>query len=120
MVYQFSKTGELLKIWKSVSDIERTLGYLRATISKACSKKTINKSAYGYYWSYDIINHFCGIGQENKKIKIIQCTLDNEIINVWDSISEAAINTNSSKSSIIRCCKNKQKSCNGFIWKYKL
>ena len=30
----------------------------------------------------------------------------------------AAKETKSSKSSIIRCCKNKQKTANNFIWKY--
>ena len=119
MVYQFSKDGTLLMKWNAIRDVQRKLGYLPSTISKACSSNTNNNSAYGYYWSYtNKLEKLVGIGQETKKIKIRQFDLENNLINVWNSISEASIKTNSSKSSIIRCCKNKQKTCNNFIWKY--
>ena len=58
-------------------------------------------------------------GKELKKKKVTQKSLNGEIINVWGSISEAAKKTNSSKSAIIRCCKNKQNKTNNFIWEYK-
>lgn len=119
IIYQFSSEGELIKKWNGVRDIERELKFLSSTISKACSINTNNNSAYGFYWSYnESLNNFSGIGQENNKLQIQQLSLNGELIKIWSSISIAAKETNSSKASIIRCCKNKQKTCNNFIWKY--
>lgn len=44
--------------------------------------------------------------------------MENNLIKTFDSISKAAKETNTSKASIIRCCKDKQKTANNFIWKY--
>ena len=119
IVYQFSYKGDLIKKWNGVRDIERELKFLSSTISKACSVNTNNNSAYGFYWSYsEHLDNLSGIGQENNKLQIQQFSLDGELLKIWSSISMAAKETNSSKSSIIRCCKNKQKTCNNFIWKY--
>lgn len=119
VVYQFNSKGELIKKWNGVRDIERELKFLSSTISKACAINTNNNSAYGFYWSYnENLNNFSGIGQENNKLQIQQFSLEDKLIKTWSSISTAAKETNSSKSSIIRCCKNKQKTCNNFIWKY--
>lgn len=119
IIYQFSPKGNLIKKWNGVRDVERTLNFLSSTISKACSDKTNNNSAYGFYWSYsENLNNFSGIGQENNKLQIQQFSIDGKLIKIWSSISIAAKETNSSKASIIRCCKNKQKTCNNFIWKY--
>lgn len=119
IIYQFDSNGSLIKKWYGVRDIERELKFLSSTISKACSANTNNNSAYGFYWSYNgDLNSFSGIGQQNNKLKIQQISLEGELVKTWDSISLAAKETSSSKSSIIRCCKNKQKTCNNFIWKY--
>lgn len=119
VVYHFNSKGELIKKWNGVRDIERELKFLSSTISKACTINTNNNSAYGFYWSYnENLNNFSGIGQENNKLQIQQFSLEDKLIKTWSSISTAAKETNSSKSSIIRCCKNKQKTCNNFIWKY--
>lgn len=119
-VYQFSKFGNFIKTWDSVHDIQRNLGYRCGTISKACNNTYINnKTAYGFFWSYDnnIANKLkngCG----HVKIKVNQKDLNNKLMNTWDSISEAAIETKSAKASIIRCCKHKQKTCNNFLFEY--
>jgi len=119
VIYQFNSKKELIKKWDGVGDIERELKFLNSTISKACTINTNNNSAYGFYWSYDEnLNNFSGIGQENNKLQIQQFSLEGKLIKTWSSISIAVKETNSSKSSIIRCCKNKQKTCNNFIWKY--
>ena len=119
VIYQFDSNGNLVKKWHGVRDIERELNFLSSTISKACSVDTNNNSAYGFYWSYsEHLDNLSGIGQENNKLQIKQFSLDGELLKIWSSISMAAKETKSSKSSIIRCCKNKQKTCNNFIWKY--
>jgi group I intron endonuclease len=54
----------------------------------------------------------------NKK-SISQYDLENTHINDFESINEAARSTNIGKDSISACCRNKQKTAGGFIWKYK-
>ena len=56
--------------------------------------------------------------KDNKK-KIIQYSINGDLIADYDSTMEAERNTNVNHSSIIRCCKGKQKEAGGYIWKYK-
>ena len=49
-VFQYTKTGEFVKKWKSTHDVERNLGYDQGHISACCLGKY--KSAYGFIWKY--------------------------------------------------------------------
>lgn len=44
------KSNKLVKEWKSISQIQKTLGYSTSFISKCCKHKC--KQAYGYTWEY--------------------------------------------------------------------
>lgn len=50
---------------------------------------------------------------------VVQYSKDGELIVEYPSIMEAERQTGCDKSSICQCCKGKQKSAGGFIWKYK-
>lgn len=50
--------------------------------------------------------------------QVVQCNLKGNIINTYPSINEAARQTNIDRSSIVLCCKGKNKTSGGFIWKY--
>ena len=49
-VLQLSLSGELIKEWISVREIERQLGFDHSTICKSCNGK--QKTAYGFKWCY--------------------------------------------------------------------
>ena len=49
-VQQFTKSGEFVKEWKSLHDIERNLGYSSSNISGSC--RGARKSAYNFIWKY--------------------------------------------------------------------
>ena len=51
----------------------------------------------------------------DKPLQVNQYNMEGILIKTWVSISEASKQTKTSKSSIIRCCKNKQKTANNFI-----
>lgn len=51
MVWQFSLQWDLIKIWNSLSDIERELNMSNSLISRVCTWK--QKTAYWYKWSYN-------------------------------------------------------------------
>lgn len=55
---------------------------------------------------------------EKISIKVVQLSLDGELIKVWNSLSEAERNLGADRSSIIRVCKGKQKTCIGYRWLY--
>ena len=50
---------------------------------------------------------------------ILQYTLDGIFIRDWDSATTASKELNIFQTSITACCKGKQKSAYGFIWRYK-
>lgn len=52
-------------------------------------------------------------------IPILQFSLNNEFIKEWKSAKEIGLNFNVDSTSFIQCCKHKQKTAYGFIWKYK-
>lgn len=50
---------------------------------------------------------------------VYQLDKNGNIINEFDSIFMAAQYINRDNSSISKCCKGKQKTCGGYMWKYK-
>lgn len=50
IVLQYTKTGEFIREWVSVSEIERQLGYFIQNISDCCLGK--NKTSHGFIWKY--------------------------------------------------------------------
>ena len=54
--------------------------------------------------------------QSNKKV--IQLDENYTIVKIWDGIRIVERETGFNRTSIIRCCKGKQKTAYGFHWKY--
>lgn len=53
-----------------------------------------------------------------KSKPIIQFTKDGEFIRKWDCSMDIQRELGIEHSNISRCCKGKQKTCGGFIWRY--
>lgn len=51
-VYQYDLYGNLIKVWDSVMEIKRCLGYDTGSISKFCRNKVNWKHCYGFIWKY--------------------------------------------------------------------
>ena len=49
-VGQYTTNGKLLKIWQSLMEVQRQLGFAPSNICKVARGK--NKTAYGYVWKY--------------------------------------------------------------------
>ena len=49
-VGQYTREGELIKVWQSVSEVQRQLGFTKQNISQAARGK--QKTAYGFVWKY--------------------------------------------------------------------
>lgn len=52
-VYQYTLEGELVAVWSSASEVEKTLGFNRSHISQCCNGK--RKTANGYRWSHNLL-----------------------------------------------------------------
>lgn len=52
-VIQKSLQGEIIKVWSSLNEIKRALGYSCGNICNCCRGLEHYKSAYGYIWQYE-------------------------------------------------------------------
>lgn len=117
-VYQYVKDGTFLKEYVSLREAERQTGIFASSIRHAIKGRGYSKSAGGFLWSYNKVEKHHGyVGPIS--IVIEQYSLDNKLIQEFESICDAAKQLKISKSGIIRCCKGKQKKCRNFIFKYK-
>jgi len=67
--------------------------------------------------SMNMIHNAVNKPEFSKKVKQINKDT-NELINVYNSIKEASISTNSNNTSIIHCCSGKYNTANGYKWSY--
>lgn len=56
--------------------------------------------------------------EASKKVKIVQLTLEGELIKKWNSIKEASRDIGKTPSSISECCKGTRLTAYGFKWMY--
>lgn len=52
------------------------------------------------------------------QLKVVQLDLKNNIIEIYNSLTEASQKTNTQLSKICSCCKGKRKTSNGYKWQY--
>lgn len=120
-VKQYTKSGELVKEWVSAAEIERVLGYHAENISACCLGK--QKTCKRFIWQFsdtkltiDKIKKLNKKEYHFKKVKML--TIDGELINEFDSVSEAAKYIDCPSYQISKVCTGKQKSCRGYKWSY--
>lgn len=119
-VYQYSKNGVLLNTFQSIKEASEYSGAKIDTISRQCNNKT-NAILSDYVWSFcELTYEEIQLKLQNKNNKkVCQYNDKNELINIYNSISEAAESLNIKNSSgISRCCKKKRKHFRGFKWYY--
>jgi len=125
-VVQLNGNYELIKEFTCERYAEQELGINVTNISQVCLGKA--KSAGGYIFMFkpdyeakkDELN---GKSIEIKpyRRKVIQLTLNNELIACYESIKSASEKLNIDESSISNVCKGRrQKTAGGFKWEYAI
>ena len=124
-VYQFTLDGILVATYASVNEASVAVGLAASSISNVLNKR--NHTAGNFIWSYTLkdiaervetYNHRFKHPRYNDQ-KVGKYDSDNNLIQIYNSISEAARQNNiSSSSNITSCCQGRRKTCGGFIWKY--
>jgi group I intron endonuclease len=125
-VYQIdTQTLEIVNEYESATAAASNPGQ-ESQIAKVCRGKV--STAYGYYWCYveNYNNQWKpkpdyrpGSLRSNKRkvLKIDKST--GETLSTYDSITQAAAMNSLRHSGISQTCRNQQKECGGFVWKYK-
>lgn len=120
-VYQYSLSGDLIKKWNSIADVERETGYRGSSITSACKGRI--KQSYGFIWSREEKeqSYFSGstlLGSKRKNRPVLQFSKEGEFIKKWPSATEAARKFGFDSSSISKACRGKTTFYKGFIWKF--
>jgi hypothetical protein len=51
-------------------------------------------------------------------VKVAQYSLDGKLIKIWDRMADASRHLKCPHGEISACCRQKQSTCRGYIWKY--
>ena len=115
-VYQYSLSGEFIKEWNSVSEIENKLGYNGFTIRNVCNGDE-HLSAYGYQWSYKKVDNIGEYNSLTQKKTVYQYDKQGNLVNVYDTILSVA-EDGFSFGNVTNCCRGIRKTSSGYVWSY--
>ena len=126
-VLQFDLLGHFLNKFECAEDAARTVDGSRNVISGCCKGRS--SVAYGYIWIYE--ENYDPTQPVQKKPRkqrdldtyfskaILQYTVDGVFVKEFVSTAEAHRQTNINVNCIKDCCRGRQKTAGGFIWRYK-
>lgn len=89
----------------SIEDLSKVLNTSRTTARK-------------YLQAFDLYDSFKAKYDFHSK-PVLQCDISGNVIREWPSITDASNTLILNNCGIIKCCKHEQRSCGGFLWKYK-
>ena len=126
-IYQLDFNNDIIEEWDSIEKASKDLKLQKSCICNVLKER--NKTSGGYYWcykeKYNKQKEHTKYDTNKKKIKQINKETNN-LIEIWNSISEAAVsitNKNCSikatKSNISKCARGLVVSCQGFKWEYE-
>lgn len=116
-VKQFTLSGEYVKTWDSIKEVEAFLNIngAEANIVACCLNR--KKRAYGYIWKYE---------EDNSPVKpqmpyrhpVCQYTKDGEFVAIYSTLKEAFDITGIKETSIGNCLHGRSNSAGGYVWKF--
>lgn len=109
-VKQFDKNGNLMRIWNSLSQIEKELGYFKQNISNACKGKL--RYSHGYMWEYADSSSQIVM---NRPVIVYK---GSEYIGTFASAKKAAKILGLCYTSVNKCLRGYHASNKGYIFKY--
>jgi len=116
-IYQYDLNGNFIKEWKSITKAANEFKLDKTGIQHCC--KGCLKTYKNYIWSYKKLNK----DEINKRlknnvlVKINQCDNNGNILNTFNSITEAAKFVGCNPSAISMYLSGVRKNVKGYIWK---
>ena len=119
VIYQYDLQGNFIKEWSSI--IDTGFNNLKP---KSSSQNGNYFFARGYLWSHNFnlsVDGYKKFDYITHKKQIEMFDLNNNKLNTFDSVKEAALflNKTSSRADISKAANGKRKSALGYFWKYK-
>lgn len=136
-VNKYDLYGNFIKQYESLCSVKEEFGQA-TSVWKVCNRYVGKKgdhmyTAHGYQWRYaDDCSDIKPLQIPNKDYsymkkrspksfgakEVVQYDLDKNYISSFESMTIASEKTKISRSGIGKCCKEKQKTCGGYIWRY--
>ena len=113
-VEMYSLKGELLETFSSIAEAARKTGCERSAIKRCCRGEL--KSHGGYIWKCSEILYEKKYNNTAKKVQQI-CPENNKVIQVFNSISQAAKSLGKETSLIRRALNDEKRTAYGYKWK---
>lgn len=133
-VLQYTPNGKFVKKWDNIAEIEKFYNCNRTGIANCLSGK--NKTSFNFIWiAYNGDGDIAGTippaiyGKKNcgkettyhqsgkKGRKVLQYTLDGELIKEWDNCYQASKELKIAKQNIYVSANSKHGKSHGYIWK---
>lgn len=119
-VYKYDLEGNYIESYKSISEAARNNNTLCSDIAEAVKGKKITIA--GFQWRLSEIIEGIGKPREhrynNKTIYQID-SINNNVVNIWKSASDASLKLNISRTGINNCLKHRVKTSSGYKWLFE-
>lgn len=117
-VLQFSLDGKFIAEYVSTREAEKYTGVKYQYIIACCKHQ--KQEAGGFIWEYKEKRNDDHIKtcSHRANIPVVQLTLQGEFIAEYKSAAEVGRINNMDRSTIVRCCKGRQKTAGGYRWMY--
>lgn len=119
---QLDKQGKLINFWLHQEDAAQEIQCSTGNIGSCLIGQRL--SAGGYQWCYykDLSNFlnkpYINTNHISRMKKVYQYDKNYNLIQIFNSATEAAQKTNTPISKISAVCNNHRKTANGYIWSY--
>ena len=110
-VKQYTLNGEYIQTFESVAAANRATG--ASKIRDVANGKRNSSGGYKWEWVEDFVPEDRG-----SKKAVAQLDDNYNIINIFESVSEAARQTGANRKGISSVCLGKQKKCFNYFWKF--
>jgi hypothetical protein len=118
-VTQYSIEGKKMASYPSVVNAALKTGIDANTISKCALRKF--RIGSGFVWRYagdSYRGEYKGT-IKNRAKPIVQFTLEGKVVNRFDSVSQASIETGFTSSTLLACAKKETKVSHGYVWRFE-
>ena len=122
-VKQYTSNGIFIKEYECIKYAANETGVAKGSISLCCNDKA--KFAGGYIWRFSNIGltkeHIAWCNSDKRSencIAVHRYSMNGKLIQEYESMTIAALENNTSLTSILLCCKGEYKSVANSIWRY--
>ena len=119
-VIKYNMNGEYIDTYESLEDAAKSVGTYSSSISKVC--RGIHKSHKGYIWRYEddtlTDDELNDMSNKCNKRAVIQISEDMNVINKFESATDASRKTGIAIGSIRRACTDLKFKAGGYRWAF--